>query len=349
MGFIDADAHVDECAATWDFVAPSDWMYKPVYLEPPEGGYRTGDTRPHPLWLIGGNVRLKRYRDDQLTGTTEALRELKDVQGRLRHLDELGIDVQIIYPTAFIHAVTTQPEEELAIHGAYNRWLADRTADTNGRLRWAYVPPILSMDKAVAELEWAKENGACAVMKKGVEYDRPPHDPSFFPLYAEAERLDLPICFHQGTGSLMPNAGPTVGASMARLTILAAFSSLAENHIPQKFPGLRWGFIEAGASWIPYLLKELGMRGNRDKVSFDFDTEFLRENHFYVTCDTEDNIRTLVTNYGAEDYLMIGTDYSHQDPSAELRANDVIMEMEGLSATVATKITSENARRLYGL
>jgi len=165
MAFIDADAHVDECMATWDYMDPSEIQHKPVLLDPPGWGYLTKDSRPHPLWLIAGNVRLKRYRDDELTGTTQAMRELMDVEARVRHMDELGIDVQVLYPTMFLHAVTTQPEVEWAIHGAYNRWLADKTGRTNGRLRWAYLPSVLSIEKSVSELEWAKDHGACAVMK----------------------------------------------------------------------------------------------------------------------------------------------------------------------------------------
>ena len=68
-GFIDADAHVDECVDTWEYMDPEDLRYKPVYLDPPGPGYLVHDSRPHPLWLVGGNVRLKRYRDDRLTGT----------------------------------------------------------------------------------------------------------------------------------------------------------------------------------------------------------------------------------------------------------------------------------------
>jgi predicted TIM-barrel fold metal-dependent hydrolase len=350
MGFVDADAHVDECTDTWEYMDDEDLRYKPVYLDPPRPGYLVKDSRPHPLWLIAGNVRLKRYRDDQLTGTTQELRELGDIPGRLRHMDELGIDVQVIYPTMFLHAVTTQPEVEWAIHGAYNRWLADKTANTGGRLRWAYIPSVLSVERSAGELEWAKEHGACAIFKKGVEYNRAASDPYFLPLYEEAERLDMAICFHQGSGTTISNAAD--GASMQRLTVLSAFSSLAEGGIPDMFPRLRFGFVEAGASWIPYVIKELGMRGKKDRAGYDFKRELLAHNRFYVTCDTEDDIPPLVNDYGAEDYLMIGTDYSHQDASAELRAHQAVMEMEeagGLSADAVRKIASDNARRLYGL
>jgi predicted TIM-barrel fold metal-dependent hydrolase len=350
MGFIDADAHVDENEETWEYMDASDSHYKPVLLQPPGWGYLVKDSRPHPLWLIAGNVRLKRYRDDELTGTTEPMRELIDVDARIKHMDELGIDVQVLYPTMFLHAVTTQPEVEWAIHFAYNRWLADKTDRTNGRLRWAYLPSVLNIEKSVADLAWAKDHGACAVMKKGVEYNRSADDPYFLPLYAEAERLDLPICFHQGSGTLQSNAGDA--ASMQRLSVLAAFSALTEGKVSEAFPRLRFGFIEAGASWIPYVIKELGMRGKSARAPYDFKSDLLRHHHFFVTCDTEDDVPLLIDRYGGEDYLMIGTDYSHQDSSAELRAHQAVVKMgeDGeISRSAAARIAESNARVLYGL
>jgi len=356
MGFIDADAHVDETRETFEYIDPADIQYKPILLDAPGWGYLGPNVPdPHPIWMIGGNARLKRYRDDEVTGTTEATRELKDVPARLRHMDELGFDFQVIYPTMFLHAVTTQPEVEAAVHGAYNRWLADKTAGTRGKLRWAYLPSVLSMDKSVAELEWAKQHGACAVFKKGVEYNRRASDPYFFPLYAEAERLDLPICFHQGEGSMTSNVGQSNGgpfASMAVYNVLAAFNNLASGGVPDRFPRLRFGFVEAGASWIPYEIKVAGMRGASARVPYDFKAGFLEHHNFYVTCDTEDDIPMLVEQYGGEDYLMIGTDYGHRDPSHELAAHRVITEMGErgeIPSEVAHKITGDNARRLYGL
>ncbi len=87
------------------------------------------------------------------------------------------------------------------------------------------------------------------------------------------------------------------------------------------------------------------------KPADDFKTEFLAHNRFYVTCDTEDDIGYLL-NFGAEDYLMLGTDYSHVDQSAELRAHQVLMDMaeSGQFSTVAAaKIVGDNGKRFYGL
>lgn len=353
MRAIDADAHIDETDQTWEYMDEADRRFKPISFElsvgEPAGPQ---DGRRHNLWLISGNARLHRFRSDQATGTTRATRELLDIDARLRHMDELGIEVQALYPTTFLHAVTDRPEVEVAVFKAYNRWLADRTAGSGGRLRWVAQAPMLSMDQAVQELRFARDHGACGVMKKGVECGgRAASDPYFFPLYEEAERLDLPICVHQGTGH--PESSNTTAdiASMSVLNVLSAFKSLASAGVPDLFPRLRFGFIEAGASWIPYLIKELGMRGKAAKAPYDFKTGFLAHHRFYVTCDTEDDIPYLL-NYGGEDYLMLGTDYSHSDPSSEMQAHRVLMEMaqQGqFSTTVAAKIVSDNGRRFYGL
>jgi predicted TIM-barrel fold metal-dependent hydrolase len=352
MRAVDADAHIDENEQTWEYLDDADRRFKPIAFDLPDSEpIGPADGRRHGLWLIAGNARLHRFRSDEKSGTTRDTRELRDVPARLRHMDQLGIDVQVLYPTTFLHAATDRPEVELALCKAYNRWLADRTASSGGRLRWVAQAPLLSMDKVPEVLTYAKDHGACGVMKKGVECGyRDAADPYFFPLYEAAEQLDLPVCIHQGSGDpQQSNAGDF--ARMAVLNVLSAFSSLAAERVPDRFPKLRFGFIEAGASWIPYLIKDLGMRGKAARAEFDFKTELLAHNRFYVTCDTEDDIAYLL-EHGAEDYLMLGTDYSHVDQSFELEAHRTLArqaEDGRFSPAVAEKITSENARRFYGL
>ncbi len=353
MKAIDADAHIDESEATWEYLDESEQALRPVGFELPQTtkGFSGFNARQNRMWIIGGNARLHRFRDDKQTQTTQATRELLDIPERLRHMDQLGIDVQVLYPTTLLHAVTSRPEVEAAVCKTYNRWIADRTSSSGGRLRWAAQIPMLDMEAAVKEARWAKDNGACCIMKRGVEFgQRSASDPYNFPLYEECNRLDLPIAFHQGTADpTLSNALDT--ARMAEFNVLSAFFHLAGAGIPDRFPKVRFGFVEAGASWIPYLIKSLGMRGKAQKAGFDWKTGFLAHNRFYVTCDTEDDLSAILP-YGAEDHIMIGTDYSHADQSAEIRAHSVIMERgeKGqISKAAAQKIVEDNGRALYGL
>ena len=45
----------------------------------------------------------------------------------------------------------------------------------------------MTMDQAIAEARFAKENGACGIFMRGTEGDLLLSDPYFFPLYEEGE------------------------------------------------------------------------------------------------------------------------------------------------------------------
>ena len=68
---VDVDAHVDESEATWEYLDDGARRFKPVTLDP-GAATAPGDARPHRLWVIDGNIRLRRWRDDKRTGTVQA-------------------------------------------------------------------------------------------------------------------------------------------------------------------------------------------------------------------------------------------------------------------------------------
>jgi predicted TIM-barrel fold metal-dependent hydrolase len=182
-------------------------------------------------------------------------------------MDELRVDVQVLYPTLFLHAFTARPEIDVALCKSYNRWIAKATEKSRGRLRWVAVVPLLNIEKAVEEVRWAKDHGACGVFKKGIECgDRAASDPYFFPVYDEASHLDLPICIHNATGKVESAIGLGSGLD-GGMNAISAFSALAEHGIPDMFPKLRVGFIETGASWIPYLYADLEAKKTSPHVS----------------------------------------------------------------------------------
>ena len=139
MTRIDVDAHVDETDLTWEYLTGSEIAHKPVSVDP---GVPTvpGDRRPHRIWMIDGHTRLRRWRDDVRTGTVRATRELSDVPARLAQMDELNVDIQVLYPTLFLGGFTARAEVDTALTGAYNRWMAEATQSSGGRLRWSRCP-----------------------------------------------------------------------------------------------------------------------------------------------------------------------------------------------------------------
>lgn len=69
-----------------------------------------------------------------------------------------------------------------------------------------------------------------------------------------------------------------------RILPLIAFRDLVANKIPERFPGLRFGFIEASAGWIPFLIHVL-RRLLRERWKFASTAELFREYRLYVACE----------------------------------------------------------------
>lgn len=353
MKIIDADAHVDETDATWDFLEPEHAKLRPITAVAVEDAASAGIAKNFlRYWNIDGRMRLRRMRDDVRTGTTEATRELKDVPARLRQMDELGVDVQVLYPTTMLSAVSEKPEVELALCRSYNRWIASRCAESDGRLRWVASMPVLSIDAAVEEMAWAKENGAAGAIKRGVEAgQRSAGDPYFYPLYRQAEELDMAMCIHIGAGEV--TEGMTNPIWQHRLPPIDAFVSLVLERVPEKFPRLRVGFVEAMSSWVPFALAELEARKERMAWFTDVHLreDLLRECRFYVACQTHEDLNYIASRAGS-DNLVIGTDYGHADQSAEINALSILREKgerEEIPATLAEKVLTANPAALYGI
>jgi predicted TIM-barrel fold metal-dependent hydrolase len=280
--------------------------------------------------------------------TSKAAREMLDVEARLKHMDALGVNIQVLYPSIFLRPLTARPEVDVALCGSYNRWLIEIWKLGKDRLRWAAVLPLLNMEKAIEELRLGKENGACAAFMRGVEGDRRLSDPYFFPLYEEASRLDLPICVHAGTGNFALHdffEGES-GFSKFKLAVVGAFHSLVFDGVPDKFPRLRFGFIEVSSQWVPYAIHDLAKRFQRRGKELKKD--LLKENRIYIACQTDDDL-AYVLRYASEDYVVIGSDYGHADTATEIEALKRLQERGEVNLRTIEKILSDNPRALYNL
>lgn len=87
---IDADAHVLETEKTWEYMEGAERKFRPQVV-----GANDGSSTDE-YWLVDGTLRLKSRNVGK--NTPMASRELRDVNVRLKHIDELGVDVQVIFP-----------------------------------------------------------------------------------------------------------------------------------------------------------------------------------------------------------------------------------------------------------
>ncbi len=340
MPTIDADAHVVETENTWNCMTESELQFRPQVVGP-AGPTDTTAT----YWMVDGRLHA---RTNVGKDTPQAAREMTDIEKRLNHMNELGVDVQVLYPTLFLTPITRRAEVQVALYRSYNRWLAEIWKKAPDRLRWVAAVPLLSMQQSFAEMRFSKENGACGVFVCGLEVERRLSDSYFFPLYEEASRLDIPVCVHSGNASFAVHDFfiQDSGFSKFKLAVVGAFHSVIFDQIPQRFPQLKLGFIEVSAQWIPYVVRDLGRRFKRRGRPLS--ENLLRENRIYVACETTDDL-AYVVQYAGEDNLVIGSDYGHADTSAEIEALRRLKEEGKLSTNVVSKILDDNPRAFYGL
>ncbi len=349
MPKIDADAHVLETEQTWSYLDQGDKGFAPEIIRHEGGGARgnSGNVQKE-SWVIDARVFPKQKNMGAETPANS--REMRDVELRLNHMDELGIDIQVLYPSIFLRPLTDRIDMDRALAGSYNRWLAEIWGKSNGRLLWAVVPPLLSpMSKIADELKWAKDNGACAIFLRPLEHDRRPTDPFFYPLYELAQELDLAIGMHSANGSLTVQEiyrDEFFGFGRVKSLMLAAFHSWIMEDMAARFPALRIGFIEVGCSWLPYMLGDI--RRRHELMGKEFTSDPLGENNIFVTAEVHEDIAYVVGKLGA-DNLMVGTDYGHSDVTAQIAALGKLASECGLSADAVDKMLDANPTRLYGL
>ena len=191
MGSIDADAHVYECEETWAYLSAEETRFTPVVTTQSWGpDPRNIEHSPTEYWVVDNRYHPKNR--NIMPDTSPEQRELRDVGARLAHMDQLGIDIQVIYPSLFLRPVMRTAASELALTRSYNRWMEAIWSEAPDRLHWVMIPSIQSMEKNRDEIARAKDHGACGIFMRGTEWERFHGDPYFFPLYELAAEFDLP-------------------------------------------------------------------------------------------------------------------------------------------------------------
>ena len=157
MGAIDADAHVIETVQTWSYLEEAERRFTPQLMTQTFGEELLSNegTAVRDFWVIEGRAHGK----DRNVGTNTPLesREMQSVETRLAHMDDLGIETQVLYPTLFLRPVVQDAERERALCKSYNRWMGDLWRQGKGRLRWVVKPrrSTSSRAPAVVEMNWS--------------------------------------------------------------------------------------------------------------------------------------------------------------------------------------------------
>ena len=116
-----------------------------------------------------------------------------------------------------------------------------------------------------------------------------------------AADLDLAIAVHIANGNPescdLYRLAPAGRFAQFRVPTVTACFNLLMSELPQQFPKLRWGFIEASAQWVPWIYRELAIRYAVSGRTFP--KNIFEEYKVYVTCQTNDDVPYIVKYRGS--------------------------------------------------
>jgi predicted TIM-barrel fold metal-dependent hydrolase len=284
--------------------------------------------------------------------TTNARMHLED-------MDVEGIDLAVLYPTWTL-TIGEIREREFAVDAAraYNDWLANYCSTAPARMKGVALLAVQDIEASCRELQRAvKELGFVAAMvPTWMKYKAcSPGDSYYDPLYAECERLGVPVAFH-ATG------GDRGEARLQSFLALHVFSHVPEQMLSltgfildgvlERFPRLTVGFMEAGCGWLPFWMEH--MDGEYEKRPHEAPllrmkpSEYIKSGRVYIGCEPEESLLGVAAQWIGEDQIVYASDYPHWD-SDWPHTVSAIADRTDIGATLKRKVLGENALRMYGL
>ncbi len=354
---IDADTHIIETSAIWEHMTKQESVHRPQAITLEQGVLVPPIQKPmQSVWVIDGQLyartdtsMIEEISDGQVR--TGAL-ALTDPAERIKAMDSQGVDVHVIFPSLFLVLSPQSPQVELACCRAYNRFLAEQCGGSNGRLLWVMQPSLKNLQETIKDLTWAKDHGAVGVHMRGLEGNRPIDHPDYYPLFAAAQHLDMPICVHIGNASpafrqISRNMDERPSRFHMSVPTLMSFTAVATSEISSRFPNLRFGFFEVGSSWLTYMVTQAHkVRDDRDRKAYT--STVLRDRNLYITCEEHEEL-PLILQYAGDDNLITGSDYGHPgDVDDSIFALQKLRERSDVSEEQKKRILSDNAIALFG-
>jgi predicted TIM-barrel fold metal-dependent hydrolase len=244
---------------------------------------------------------------------------------RREALDRFGTRYAICNP---LHGAIALFNEDMAaaLCSAVNDWVAKELLDREPRLCASILVPLHDPRQAVAEIERVAADRRFVQVLVPAMGDLMLGRRIYWPIYAAAEKLGLPIGVH--AGSTYQRAPTPAGWPSYKVEDYVAQSSAFENQLVSfltegvfhKFPQLTLVLIESGVTWLPPLLWRTGKlwRGVRPEVPWidrppaDIIRERVRLTLQPVDAPSDPKLlaRTL-EQIGSDRMLLFSTDYPH--------------------------------------
>lgn len=377
----DADTHMME---------PADWIasFAEAAIRPRLEPYLGGDAAGLARVAEGVRAQERRKADPDFAIRTEAeFMAMKnkgwmgmggyDAAERVRVNDLFGFSGSLVFPTTAFNQVVAARDPEILLGGvqALNRGLAAFCAADRRNFGAAYLPMGLGPEICLAELKTLVGQGfRNAVVdtippEGGDSFTHPKYDPVWADIVGRGFSVSLhvgvnggvynpvPGAFYRNGGKVIPSHdgdAPRDALSYMAIQYNAELflAAMIFDGVLDRFPGLRIGVVELGASWIISWMKHLDQAYRAYRRLQDLSqvklapSEYVRR-QIKVTPFPGEDIGWLL-RAGAEDLLMFATDYPHHegtdDPIGRFERT-----MDGIAENAKAKFYTDNFKAFMAL
>ena len=323
------------------------------------------------------SIALEQAKKDFMTWKHKGWEGLGAFNAEERKLanDLLGFKAHIVFPTSAFDQVLAAKEQKIVLGGveALNKGMATFCSIDKRMHGAAYIPFAFGEDIALKFLKQAIKDGFSVIMIDTIapQGAKASTHPDFDTVWKEIEENDIAITLHVGAdngwdpvplsfynnssnvpthkeGDAPRDALAYMGISYCAELFLA---SMIFDGVFSRFPKLRVGVVELGASWIISWMKHLdqsyrAFRRLQDLSQVELLPSEYVQKHIKVTAFPGEDIGWLLNN-GVADLMMFASDYPHHEGT-----NDPISRFEKTMSDVSeeskTKFYSENFKTLLG-
>ncbi len=293
----------------------------------------------------------------------------------VQFLDDVEIDWTAVYPTSGL-AVGRIVSVDWAIAAcrAYNNWLHEKYVNVSPRVKGVALIPLQDPQAATEELRRAvKELGMVAAMLPSNGEGIKAHlgDRIYWPVYEEAQKLGVALAVHGGChhnfGMDSFSTYYPVHALGHPFGIVVQAAAMLSHGIFDHFPGLRVGFLEGGATWVPFYLDRMrrsyeghvqqNIQGNYvegpqpSEGAIEHFKRHVREGRIFVGFDCDDEGLGYSIQRAGRQAFLFASDYPHESFNAASCRHEIdeLLEREDLSDVDKSAVLAENAKRFYGV
>ena len=286
--------------------------------------------------------------------------DISEPDKRLRDLDALGIDAQLLFPSSLYACMGDDPFFEAAMFRAYNRYAGRQCRVDSQRLKWAGLLPLRDSREAIEALREMQELGARTAVVFGTVGERLLSHKSFTPIWDEFARTGLPLCVHMGRS--YPPFDQLVETRLEAHVIAMGmpaqlgFVAVVAQGMLDRYQNLKVAFLEFGAEWLFYVVGRLAhylpsyrsdptvrAMGRLPEKAIE---EYLTSGRFFIAPEADDPLLPQEIALVGAEHILFSSDYPHGE--GRDNAASEILQRNDLSDRQKRSILFDNTVRFCG-